>query len=74
MSRKLTFCDFNQNRQVLGNILPLKMPLGITISITNLCNFKCFYCSVSQTENERKSSGILLKHMPYQDFKKDKVY
>lgn len=43
MSKQATSQDFNQRRQVLGEILPLKMPLSVQIQVTNLCNFKCFY-------------------------------
>lgn len=68
MSKQVTFQDFNQQRQVLGEILPLKMPLGITIHVTNLCNFKCFYCSASQPPAKRKADGLLLQHMVYKDY------
>ncbi len=69
MSKQLTFQDINQRRQILGEILPLKMPLGITMHITNLCNFRCFYCSASQSADKRKKDGVLLQHMLYDDFK-----
>lgn len=69
MSRQVTFRDFNQQRQVLGEVLPKEMPLGITIHVTNLCNFKCFYCSASQPVEKRKQDGLLLQHMPLQEFK-----
>lgn len=69
MSRQVTFQDFNQQRQVLGEVLPKEMPLGITIHVTNLCNFKCFYCSASQPVEKRKQDGLLLQHMPLQEFK-----
>lgn len=69
MSKELTYQAFNQQRQILGKILPNNMPLGITIHVTNLCNFKCFYCSASQPAEKRKRDGLLLQHMPFQDFK-----
>lgn len=69
MIKQITYKDIADQRQVLGEILPLDMPLGITIQVTNLCNFKCFYCSASQPANKRKEDGLLLQHMPYQDFK-----
>ena len=69
MGKEFTYLDLSQQRQTLGNILPLDMPLGITIHVTNLCNFKCFYCSVSQSADKRRDDGVLLQHMPFQDFK-----
>ena len=60
MGERVTSQDYTQQRQVLGKILPNDMPLGITIHVTNLCNFKCFYCSVSQPAEKRKADGLLL--------------
>lgn len=69
MSKQVTLQGFNQQRQVLGEILPLKMPLSVQIQVTNLCNFKCFYCSATQPAEKRKEQGLLLQHMPFEDFK-----
>ena len=68
MGERVTSQDYTQQRQVLGKILPNDMPLGITIHVTNLCNFQCFYCSVSQPAEKRKADGLLLQHMPYRDY------
>lgn len=68
MGTELTYQTLNQQRQILGEILPNSMPLSISIDVTNLCNFRCFYCSNSQSPNERKEDGLALKHMAYQDF------
>lgn len=69
MGTELTYQVIDQQRQILGEILPNDMPLGITIHVTNLCNFKCFYCSASQPAEKRKADGLLLQHMSCRDFK-----
>lgn len=69
MGKELTYQTFDQQRQILGEVLPSDMPLGITVHVTNLCNFKCFYCSASQPVEKRKQDGILLQHMSFQGFK-----
>lgn len=68
MSSQLTYQKFIQNRQVLGKILPLDMPLSIQIQVTNLCNFKCYYCITSQSLEKRREAGLLLQHMPLEDY------
>lgn len=70
MGHELTYTQYLQGRSVLGEILPLKMPLMIQIQITNLCNFRCFYCSGSRTPAERRKEGLELTHMPYDDYKR----
>ena len=42
-----SFTEKNSDRHLLGDILPLKMPLGLCIEPTNICNFKCIQCPVS---------------------------
>jgi len=46
----LSFIDKNSTRRELNDILPLKMPLGLCIEPTNLCNFQCVQCPVSLPE------------------------
>lgn len=70
MAQPLTYDKYVQERQTLGEILPLKMPLLIQIQVTNLCNFKCFYCSASQSAETRKRKGLDLRHMYYEDYKR----
>lgn len=70
MGTELTHQIYNQRRKTLGEILPLSMPLMIQIQVTNLCNFKCFYCSGSRTPDERKNEGLELAHMPFDDYKR----
>lgn len=70
MANQLTYDQYIQDRKILGEILPLRMPLAIQIQVTNLCNFKCFYCSASQTVEERQKQGVVLKNMPFEDYKR----
>lgn len=69
MAQQLTYDQYIQQRQILGEILPLKMPLAIQIQVTNLCNFRCFYCSASQPIEFRQRDGLLLENMRYEDYK-----
>ncbi|MDD5673380.1 MAG: radical SAM/SPASM domain-containing protein [Chitinivibrionales bacterium] len=48
----LSYIQKNNNRSKLKDILPVKMPLGLCIEPTNLCNFKCVQCPVSLDEFE----------------------
>ncbi len=34
-----------KEREKLADVLPLKQPYAITFNISNVCNFKCFYCA-----------------------------
>ncbi|MDD6035830.1 MAG: radical SAM protein [Lachnospiraceae bacterium] len=36
--------SFDENRQRLGNILPLKVPFNVLLDSSEVCNFKCSYC------------------------------
>ena len=69
MGVQLEYNEYVQSREELGKVLPLKMPMNIQFSVTNLCNFKCFYCSCCESPEKRKSQGVLLKHMDYEDYK-----
>jgi radical SAM protein with 4Fe4S-binding SPASM domain len=45
-----SFTEKNKDRHPLREILPLDMPLGLTVEPTNLCNFRCVQCPVSLAE------------------------
>lgn len=47
MKKRVSFTEKNKNRKPLGELLPVRMPLGICIEPTNLCNFMCIQCAVS---------------------------
>ena len=36
--------SFNQNRSVLGEVLPLSTPYTVLIDISDMCNLRCNYC------------------------------
>lgn len=36
--------EYSQKRQILKKIIPLKVPLCISLEASNLCNFKCIMC------------------------------
>lgn len=36
--------SFDENRQVLGKILPLDTPFNVILDVSEVCNFKCNYC------------------------------
>jgi len=40
------------NRSLLSEILPLKLPLSLNIEPTNLCNFRCVHCVQSFSDYE----------------------
>lgn len=36
--------SFDENRSILGEILPLKTPFNVIIDTSERCNFRCVYC------------------------------
>ena len=41
----IAFTEKNKNREHLNKLLPsVKMPLGLCIEPTNICNFRCVQC------------------------------
>lgn len=34
-----------KSREKLADVLPLMHPYAINFNISNICNFKCFYCA-----------------------------
>lgn len=70
----LTYTQKNRNRKPLSEILPAKMPLGLCIEPTNICNFKCIQCPVSlplfqETINHLGNMEIGLYNKIIQDVK-----
>jgi len=53
-----SFTQKNSNRRILKDILPLKLPLGISIEPINLCNMKCVQCPVSLKEFKDIVGGV----------------
>lgn len=52
------FTKKNSNRRALKDILPLNLPLGISIEPVNLCNMKCVQCPVSLKEFKDIVGGV----------------
>lgn len=40
-----------EKREKLAEVLPLKQPYAINFNISNVCNFKCFYCAHGKNQN-----------------------
>ncbi len=43
-----------KEREKLSQVLPLKQPYAIYFNISNICNFKCFYCVHSDNDQNSK--------------------
>lgn len=50
--------DYGKQRSYLKDIIPLNTPYAVYISPSHRCNFRCFYCLQSKTEEEKKRLGI----------------
>lgn len=59
-----------KERIKLGEVLPLSTPYRITISPSQLCNLKCFFCTHSLDKNEVINTGFKYKNMEYDLFVK----
>ena len=59
---------FPKNRQILKDIVPLDTPLAVDIHMTHLCNFKCTYCILSQSEEVFSKSGLKREQMDWEVF------
>ncbi|QGG48898.1 radical SAM/SPASM domain-containing protein [Heliorestis convoluta] len=56
-----------KERIQLGEVLPLSGPYRITISASQICNFKCFYCTHSLDKNKVLETGFKFKNMEYEE-------
>lgn len=54
----------------LGEVLPLNTPYRMTISPSQICNFKCFFCTHSLDREEVLKTGFKYKNMDYELFTK----
>jgi len=71
MSKFLTPEDCNRKREMLHEILPLTGgPFCIRFMVTNICNFRCYYCRQAETAEQREKIGLDRAVMPFEDFKK----
>lgn len=47
-------------RQVLGEVLPLKAPLSINVTVANVCNLKCEFCANSVDGHQKNKNFMEL--------------
>lgn len=59
---------YQNDRKILKDCLPLKLPLCVSIEPTNLCNFKCVMCF--HGNNEYANGAKPLKNMEWSIFQK----
>lgn len=59
---------YKKERIILGEVLPLDGPYRMTISASQFCNFKCFFCTHSLNKDEVLKSGFKFKNMEYEEF------
>lgn len=59
---------YQNDRRILKECLPLKLPLCVSIEPTNLCNFKCVMCF--HGNNEYADGAKPLKNMEWDIFQK----
>lgn len=49
---------YDHQRQILSEVVPLSAPFTLFVSPTQKCNFRCFYCTHSKTEKEKRKCGF----------------
>ena len=71
MSRFLTPEDCNQKREKLHELLPLTNgPFCVRFMVTNVCNFRCYYCRQAEPAEQRAKIGLDHTVMTFEDFKR----
>lgn len=61
---------YTKERQRLADILPLDAPFTLFVSPTHACNFRCFYCTHSKSNEELKKNNFYNGHLDYDLFLK----
>lgn len=61
---------YDSNRLLLKDIIPLDTPFTLFIAPTQLCNFKCHFCSHSLSAQKKKEEGFVSKHLEFEIFEK----
>ena len=62
--------SFDQNRQILGKILPLDTPFTVIVDASEVCNLKCNYCFRSDNNKENWGYAKSLNKMEWSTFVK----
>lgn len=57
---------YDHIRQNLADLVPLEAPFSVFIASTQVCNFRCFYCTHSQKDKEK--INLHVAHMSDQTF------
>jgi len=60
---------YDSQRQFLKDVVPINTPFTLFISPSQLCNFKCHYCSHSLSNEKKKREGFVAKNLEYEKFK-----
>lgn len=58
------------NRQVLKDIIPINTPFTLFISPSQLCNFKCHFCSHSLPNDQKRQAGFVSINQDFTVFQK----
>ncbi|MBR2895927.1 MAG: radical SAM protein [Oscillospiraceae bacterium] len=61
---------YDSHRQKLADIVPLDAPFTVFIASTQICNFKCSYCTQSLSQEEKEAMQFRAIHMEDALFKK----
>lgn len=54
---------YDSNRLRLADIVPLDAPFTMFIASSQICNFKCFYCTQALNKEEKERLNFHQKHM-----------
>lgn len=60
--------SFDQNRQILGKILPLDTPFTVIVDASEVCNLKCNYCFRSDSNKKNWGYAQSLNKMDWGTF------
>lgn len=60
--------SFDQNRSVLGKILPLQAPFNVIIDASECCNFRCSYCFRAEPDKGKWGYARRNDLMSWEDF------
>lgn len=60
----------DNTRKSLAEQLPLRKPLSVYLQASNVCNFKCEYCSQTLNDDTLKNMNIKRSFMSYELFEK----
>ena len=59
---------YDENRNILANVLPLSTPFSILIEASSACNFKCNYCVHALPNQKLRELNFIQKNMDWETF------